>query len=127
MLSSSDRVATHVNRGILHALKKDYSKAFADYDQAIALNPREPEALLNKGILLLRGEVRHAEALALVNSAILHKTTMPALAYFARGIAHEQLGQTAAAYRDYRQAAALSPKWDAPTRELRRFRTKADP
>lgn len=54
VLLSSDRVATHVNRGILHALKKDYSKALSDYDQAITLDPDEPEAFLNKGLLLLR-------------------------------------------------------------------------
>jgi len=126
VLSSPDLVATHVNRGILHALKKDYSKALSDYDRAIKLDPDEPEAFLNKGLLLLRLESRDAEALRLLNLALAYKTRMPALAYFARGIAHEELGQTAAAYRDYRQAAALSPKWDLPIRELRRFRKKAD-
>ncbi len=126
VLSSSDLVATHVNRGIIHALKKDYPKALLDYDQAISLDPDEPEAFLNKGLLLLRLGTRDAEALRLLNLAIAYKTRMPALAFFARGIAHEQLGHTAAAYRDYRQAAELSPKWDLPIRELRRFRKRAN-
>jgi adenosine deaminase len=47
-----------------------------------------------------------------------------ALAYFARAVAHEGLGNLGAAYRDYRQAAALAPQWGLPARELRRFRTQ---
>ena len=64
--------STHVNRGILHALKKDYSKALSDYDQAKTLDPDEPEAFLNKGLLLLRLETRDAEALRLLNLAIAY-------------------------------------------------------
>ena len=42
-LSPSDRIATHVNRGILHALRRDYAKSLVDYDRAITLGPNEPE------------------------------------------------------------------------------------
>lgn len=124
-LSSSDLVATHVNRGILHALREDYSSALLDYDRAIALDPDEAEAYLNKGLLLLRLPNRDREALELVSLAIAKKTKKPAVAYFARAMAHEGLGQAGAAYRDYHQAAMLDPKWDLPVRELRRFRKKS--
>jgi tetratricopeptide (TPR) repeat protein len=121
VLSSSDIVATHVNRGIIHASRNDYVRALSDYDQAILLDPNKAEAFLNKGLLLLHMPNRDVEALRVITLAISKKTTMPALAYFARGVAHEQLGQVAYAYNDYQQAAALNPNWELPKRELRRF------
>lgn len=125
VLSSSDLVATHVNRGIIFALRADYARALLDYDRAISLNPGEADAFLNKGLLLLRVPKRDREALRVIDMAIAKKTTQPALAYFARAITHERLGNLNAAYRDYQQAAILDPQWDLPARELRRFRTKS--
>jgi len=123
-LSPPDLVATHVNRGILHALRQDYSKALLDYDRAIALAPGEAEAFLNKGLLLLRLPGRDREALDHINLAMAKGTTKPALAFFARAVAHEGLGEPGLAYSDYRQAAALDPDWELPLRELRRFRKR---
>jgi tetratricopeptide (TPR) repeat protein len=124
-LSSSDVVATHVNRGIVLALRADYPKALLDYDTAIALDPGQAEAFLNKGLLLLRLPKRDGDAVEALNLAIAKGTTEPALAYFARAVAHEGLGNLGDAYRDYRQAAMLAPKWALPARELRRFRTQS--
>ena len=125
VIPSSDLVATYVNRGIIFALRGDYPKALSDYDKAMSLNPGQAEAFLNKGLLLLRLPRRDREALEAIDLAIAKKTTEPALAYFARGLAHEGLGNLGAAYRDYQQAAILDPQWDLPGRELRRFRTKS--
>jgi tetratricopeptide (TPR) repeat protein len=113
-----------VNRGIILALRGDHSRALLDYERAIALDPGQPEAYLNKGLLLLRVPQREREALAAIDLAIAKRTTEPALAFFARAVAHEGLGDLSAAYRDYRQAATLAPQWAPPVRELRRFRTK---
>ena len=124
ILSSSDLVATHVNRGIIYASRREYVRALSDYDRAIALDPTEAEAFLNKGLLLLHMRNRNAEALQVLSLAISKKTTMPALAYYARGVAQEQLGQVASAYKDYLQASALNPRWELPKRELRRFQVK---
>jgi hypothetical protein len=41
-----------------------------------------------------------------------------------RAIAHENLGDLTAAYRDYSKAAELDPDWDAPKKELTRFTVK---
>ncbi len=122
-LSSSDLVATHVNRGIILALRSDYAKALLGYDTAISLDPGQAEAFLNKGLLLLRLPKRDRDAVEAIDLAIAKRTTEPALAFFARAVAHEGLGNLGAAYRDYRQAAILAPKWALPARELRRFRT----
>ena len=125
VLASSDAVATHVNRGIIHALRADYAQALKDYDKAISLNPGQAEAFLNKGLLLIRVPNQEREALEAIDRAIAMKTMHPALAHFARAIAHEGLGDLDAAYRDYRQAASLDPDWILPAQELRRFRTKS--
>jgi tetratricopeptide (TPR) repeat protein len=124
-LATTDRVATHVNRGILRALRGEHGRALGDYETAIAIDPGQAEAFLNKGLLLLRLPNRDRDALAALNLAIARRTSEPALAYFARGVAHEGLGDLSAAQRDYRQAAALAPQWALPARELRRFRAKS--
>ena len=124
VLALPDAVATHVNRGIIHALRADYAQALKDYDAAISLNPGQAEAFLNKGLLLIRVPNQEREALEAIDRAIAMKTAHPALAHFARAIAHEGLGDLDAAYRDYRQAAILAPNWLLPAQELRRFRTK---
>lgn len=123
-LTRQDMVATHVNRGILRISKGDVQGALADYDAALALNPREPEAWLNKAFAYLRnGDARGA--LPFFDSAVALKTREPAMAHYGRGIAHEEVGNARAAYSDYLRARELTPEWDAPARELSRFRVRA--
>lgn len=119
-----DRVATLVNRGIVRMYRRDYDGALADYDRALAERPTHPEAMLNKGIVVLRAPGRAEEARGLFDAALAAKTSKPELAYLARGIAHEQLGNIQAAYRDYVQAAALQPDWQLARQELKRFRPR---
>ena len=120
-LSDYDRVATHVNRGILKLRKGDVDSAVADFDRAIGLDPAEAEAYLNKGMALLRLPGGEDQALGLFSAAIEKKTRKPELAYYARGVANELTGRLRQAYRDYRQASALDPKWREPKAELARF------
>src|SRR5215210_553905 len=42
-LDYHDEVATHVNRGILYYLSGNLRAANRDYDEALALDPNEPE------------------------------------------------------------------------------------
>jgi tetratricopeptide (TPR) repeat protein len=120
-LGSADTVATYVNRGILRLRRGQTNDAIADFDSATRLDPSQPEAYLNKGIALLRLENSDG-ALRLFDAAIAHNTRRPELAYFARAIANEMLGNVRAAYNDYRQASQISPNWREPQVELTRFR-----
>jgi tetratricopeptide (TPR) repeat protein len=122
-LSTRERVATLVNRGIVRMKADNVAGAIADYDHAIRLDPDEPEAFLNKGVELLRDEQRWQAALPLFEAALSRNTRRPALAYFGRAVVREGEGNIEAAYRDYRRAADLAPTWDQPRRELSRFRT----
>jgi tetratricopeptide (TPR) repeat protein len=120
-LSEADRVATHVNRGILKLRAADLDGARADFDAAIRIDPEEPEAYLNKGMALLKLSGDEDQAIGLFDVAIAKRTRRPAIAYFGRAVANEMNGDLKEAYRDYRQASALEPKWRDPRKELARF------
>jgi tetratricopeptide (TPR) repeat protein len=122
VLSAQETAATFVNRGILKARLGNFDAAVSDYDSALARNPDEPEAYLNKGFALLQVSDSGQEAKPLFDSALEKKTRRPQLAYYGRGVAHELSGQVRAAYQDYRQASRLDPKWREPKAELARFR-----
>lgn len=118
-----DRMATHVNRGILHLRRANLVAADKDFDAALALDPNEAEAWLNKAILRVRYG-KSVEAMPLVQKALDLNTRRPALAYFVRAVANEDSGNIAAAYRDLQQARKLEPKWKEPIIELQRFQVR---
>jgi tetratricopeptide (TPR) repeat protein len=123
-LSEPDTVATHVNRGILRARKADIEGAMADFDMALKLDPREPEAYLNKGLVLTLRANDAAQGLPMLSKALEMKTRRPALAHYGRGIAFEDLGEIRKAYSEYSKAAQAAPKWRLPRAELTRFSIK---
>ena len=122
-LTKPDRVATHINRGILRRMREDATGARADFDAALALDPNQPEAWLNRGVLLFNQGATE-EALRMFERAIALKTSAPALAYFGRGLANEERGDVRAAYADLRRAQALKPGWSQPAQELARYQIR---
>ena len=126
-LSQHDRVATHVNRGILRLRRDQFDASIADFDAAMTLDPRQPEAYLNKGAALLRSSGSADEALRLFTVALEYETRRPEVAHFGRAIAHETLGHVREAYHDYRRASELSPEWSEPRTEMARFRVVQTP
>jgi tetratricopeptide (TPR) repeat protein len=119
-LDFHDAVATHVNRGILYYLADNIPAANADYDQALALSPNEPEAWLNKGMAALKARNSRAAA-AMFERALALKTARPALAYYGRAIVNEDMGDLRAAYADLQRARDLEPRWGLPAEELKRY------
>jgi tetratricopeptide (TPR) repeat protein len=122
-LVDSDRVATFVNRGIIRLRRGNLSEADADFDNALALNSREPEAWLNKAILQARYRDSR-DALPFIAKALENGTKHPEIAYFVRGMANEDSGNIAAAYHDFQRARSLAPKWREPATELARFQVR---
>ena len=123
-LQEHDIVGTHVNRGILHMLSGDLRRANRDFDEALRINPRQPDAWLNKAVAQINGgESRAAREMA--DKALALRTSRPELAYFVRGIANEDTGNLRQAYADLRRASELAPKWNEPALELARYRVNA--
>ncbi|GAO38002.1 hypothetical protein SCH01S_01_01660 [Sphingomonas changbaiensis NBRC 104936] len=120
-LSFADEVATYVNRGIIRARMDDWPGALADYDHAIRLDPKQPEAYLNKGALVLKTQHDWRLARDLFDAALQYRTRRPEFAYFGRAITNELAGDFAGALADYQKASELAPNWAEPKKELTRF------
>ncbi|WP_369060419.1 hypothetical protein ABOZ73_02435 [Caulobacter sp. 73W] len=119
-MTIEDRAATLVNRGVIKLRRKEYAPAGADFDGALALNPRLGDAMINRAAILI-AESRFAEAVAEIDKGLALQIETPEKAFFNRGIAHEGMRDLTAAYHDYAKAASLNPAWDAPKAELARF------
>ena len=62
------------------------------------------------------------DAVPLFSKAIELGTELPEVAYYGRGLAQEDVGNVKAAYADLKQAASLKPEWDAPRKDLARYK-----
>lgn len=122
-LTKSDRVATYVNRGIVYFGRGAQHEAVADFDRALALDPTEPDAWLNKAVVAVQYG-RGADALPMIQKALELNTRRPALAYYVRGLVEEQRGNLRAAYNDFRRAQELEPRWKQPGLELARYQVR---
>lgn len=122
-LVARDRVATLVNRGIIHLRRSNLADAEADFNSALSLDPAEAEAWLNKAILYARHRDSR-DALPFVAKALENGTRHPEIAYFVRAMAYEDSGNVAAAYSDFQRARSLAPKWREPVTELARFQVR---
>jgi tetratricopeptide (TPR) repeat protein len=119
-LTPLDYLATLVNRGIVKMNSSNFDMADADFDRAISIDANYPEAYLNKAFLRLR-QNQPLMAIELLDRSLERQTREPALAFYARGVANEQLGRLRAAYDDFRKARELAPRWSLPGEELARY------
>lgn len=121
MLNTYDRIATFVNRGIIHFHRGNYDRALVDFDRALGMDAENPEAMLNKAITLMRRDERGDQALPLFTRALDLGTDQPAVAHYGRGLAHQLTGDLTSAYMDILTASELAPEWDAPRNDLSNF------
>jgi tetratricopeptide (TPR) repeat protein len=119
-LLPADEAATYVNRGIVYRFQSRAAAAESDFDHAIAVDPNLSEAWLNKAYLKLR-QNRAQEALPLIEKGLQLGAQRPAMAYLARGLAHEDLGDVRHAYEDLAKARDLEPTWTEPGKYLARY------
>ena len=122
-LGTRDRAGTLVNRGVMLMRGKAYGGAARDFDAAIQLAPELGEAFVNRGVLRM-ADKDYAGALAEIDRGIALGVDEPAKAYYNRALAQEGLGDAKAAWLDYRKAQSLDPEWDAPAKQLVRFRVE---
>lgn len=122
-LSARDRAATYVNRGILHMIRGHDANAEADFNAAMAIDQGLADPWLNKGFLRIKQD-NSREALPLLDEGIKRQPEREALAFFARGLAHEDVGDFRAAYADLRRAHDLAPSWSLPSEYLARYQVR---
>jgi tetratricopeptide (TPR) repeat protein len=120
-MTTPDRAATFVNRGILHMVRGHGSSADTDFTKALAIDDNLADAWLNKGFLRIR-QGNGRDALPLIEEGIKRGPQRQALAIFARGVAYEQTGDLQAAYADLRRARELEPSWALPKEYLASYR-----
>ncbi|MBI4125836.1 MAG: tetratricopeptide repeat protein [Deltaproteobacteria bacterium] len=95
------------NRGTAKGELGRYAEEIADYDQALALNPKYATAYYNRGVA--KGDIgRFAEAIADYDRALALDPKY-ATAYYNRGVAKEELGYWAEAKADFETARNLDP------------------
>jgi len=103
-------VDAYINRGYhYHRVAKQYDKALADYDQAIALNPAVPNAWNNRGMLLAdwgRGD----SAIACFDRAIALRPELES-AWNNRGGVKLMKGDLAGGIADISRAIALRSRY----------------
>jgi tetratricopeptide (TPR) repeat protein len=117
----AERMASLVNRGILYLLADKTADAGRDFDEALAFDPQQPEALLGKAIEQWH-QGNNAGAVELATRSLQYGPKRPAVAYLIRGLANEQQGQLRAAYADLQMARQIEPNWAEPAVELQRYR-----
>lgn len=94
--------------GDAYVEKGDFEHALVDFDQAIALDPKYPNAYHNRGIIhRVRGEFD--AAMADFNQAIRLNPNY-ALAYFDRGLVYFDEGDFAKAQADLKKSSEINPK-----------------
>lgn len=116
-LTKRDRLATHVNRGILYMALRELDEAAADFDAAIALEPKTGEAFVDRGNLsYIRKE--WDGAIADYSKALEIGLEKDHIAYFNRAMAHEHLRNFDGARADYEKAIERAPDWFLPRARL---------
>ena len=120
-LAGPDRAATLVNRGIVQMSASHFNDADQDFDAALKLSDNLSDGWLNKGFLRLR-QGNGREALGYIQKGIDAGAGNMAKAVFARGVAHEQMGNFDMAYADLRRAQELAPRWSMPRQYLASYR-----
>jgi tetratricopeptide (TPR) repeat protein len=115
-----DRLSLLINRGVTLLRLREGERALADFDAALAIEPAHPEALLNRGAVLVMLN-RPGPAVAALTAALSHGVSTPHKAYYNRGAAREALGDMRGAYEDYTTALEINPNWAPAEAEVARF------
>jgi tetratricopeptide (TPR) repeat protein len=126
ILSTTDRAATFINRGVLELNVAKINAAQEDFNAGIAINPDLAEGYVDRGATLI-AQKRYADAIKDINKGLELGAKQPHIAYYDRAIADEGLGNLQAAYDDYRQALTIDPNFSLASDELKRFKLVEKP
>ncbi len=119
-LTQAAEIQLRINRGVTYMRRQQNDEALTDFDAVISLQPRHPEAHVNRGAALLQLR-SYGPAITAFTEALGLGVQEPYKAYFNRGAAREALGDLRGAYEDYNTALDIYPDWGPANVELQRF------
>jgi Tfp pilus assembly protein PilF len=119
-LSAGGAIELHSDRGITYLRRQQGQEALADFEAALAIDPNNAEAHLNRGAALVQLH-QPGPAVAEITQALSLGVREPEKAYYNRGAAREALGDLRGAYEDYSTALEIRPDWGPANAELARF------
>ena len=117
--SVQETVRTHLDHGRACLDKGKYDDAIADYDRAIALDPKDATAYTNRGVAYGR-KGRVNRAIADYDKAIALDANV-ALAYTNRGVAYGRKGWVDRAIADFSKALEINPSDQDAKNNLKRL------
>lgn len=120
-LTTRDRAATLINRGIIYSRIDETQLAIADYSAGLALDPSMGEGYVDRGAAMIVLK-RYDDALEDINKGIALNSKRLQIAYYDRAIIQEALGNVRAAYEDYKKAAEIEPDFALANAQLARFK-----
>jgi tetratricopeptide (TPR) repeat protein len=106
--AKSQAALRHLEQGKSYAASGDHTRAIAEFDEAIRLDPKLTAAYWQRGISHA-SKADHARAIADYEQAILLDPQL-ADAYYGRGFSKSMQGDHDGAIADYNQAIRLDPK-----------------
>jgi tetratricopeptide (TPR) repeat protein len=113
-------VNAYMQRGSILMRFGEYARAVADFDRVLALDPKYPAGVyINRALALIELQ-RYVPALADLERAGGMSGGNP-LVFYARGLAHERMGNRDKAIGDYREALKLIPSYAPAQDGLRRL------
>ena len=120
-LTSTDRAATYVNRGVIEAATGQADRAMEDYQRAIKLRPSLGDAYIDLGATLIARQ-EYDDALIQINTGISLDPASAEAGYFNRGVIEEIRGNFLDAYHDYKRALAIVPDFAPALERLKYFK-----
>jgi Flp pilus assembly protein TadD len=118
-----DVAFAHFQLGYTFTALKRTDEARAEYEKAVTLNPKMPEAQLNLGILLLETDASAAVAPLTKAVELLPSQSRPR---YLLGLAQQRSGNLKSAAESFEGASRLDPKDSATLIELGRIYAKTD-
>ncbi|MBW4631921.1 MAG: serine protease, partial [Iphinoe sp. HA4291-MV1] len=92
--------------------RKDYQGAIADYNQALLINPNNPDAYFQRGSAYYY--LKKYEAVLEDFNKVLQLNPESSAAYISRGNFYAQLGEPQKAIADFNQAKLINPNIEIP-------------
>lgn len=121
VLTTRDRAATFINRGVLKLSLSHSADALTDFNSGLGIDPDLAEGYVDRGASLI-AQKQFTAAIRDIDKGLSLGAKKPQIAYYDRAMADEAVGDIPGAYKDYQQSLAAQPDFAPATKQLKRFK-----